>query len=29
METIIQEWAANIGRGFLLIGILTWVIKLR
>lgn len=29
METLIQEWAANIGRGFLLIGILFWIIKFR
>lgn len=29
METIIQEWAANVGRVFLLIGILIWVVKFR
>lgn len=29
METIIQEWAADIGRVFLLIGILIWVIRFR
>lgn len=29
METIIQEWAADIGRVFLLIGILIWVVRFR